>query len=115
MRADRGKDADQTGAGIGRAADDLNLFHRRTGTARIGRDTAEAQAVGIGMGLRLDHLGDAEGAQLFGGIIDAFDLQPQIGEGMGDRVQRRLGREVIFQPGQGEFHGQAFGNGRHGD
>ena len=74
MGANRRKNADQTGAGVGRAADHLNLDHGGAGTAGVGGDTAQAQAVGIGVGCGLDHLGNREGTQFFRWIINGFDL-----------------------------------------
>ena len=37
-------------------------------------------------------------------IFDPFDLKTQIGQSVENFIQRRLGLEVLFQPGQCEFH-----------
>ena len=83
---------------IRRPADDL-LF------ALIGRDLADAQPVGIGVLFGLDHLAQCEPLERVEGVYDLFDLQPQVGQGLGNLIHRSLGGQVLFQPGQGEFHG----------
>ena len=85
-------------ARIGRAADDL--FH-----ALVGFDHANAQPIRIGVLLgRLDAR-DGKGRKPRGAILHAFDLKAQIGQRLGDRVKRRLCFQMLFQPGEGEFHG----------
>ncbi len=53
---------------------------------------------------RLNHPADGKRAQRGGGVFDALHLQPQIGQGVEDLIQRGLGFQVLFQPVQGEFH-----------
>ena len=85
------------GPRIGCAADDL-LF------ALIRHHAADAQPVGIGVLRRLDHAGQREGGQSRGGVDDLLNLQPQIGQGIGDLVHRGGGVEVILEPREREFH-----------
>ena len=75
IAAERREHTDQAGAGIGRAADDLDR-----GLARRDLDLANAQAVSVGMLLGIDHPGDGEGAELGGGILDRFDLEADGGQ-----------------------------------
>ena len=48
---------------------------------------------------------DPETGEPFGRVFDAFDLEPQIGQRIGDFIDRRGGVEMFLQPGQCEFHG----------
>ena len=82
---------------VGRAADNL-LF------ALIRHHPADAQPVGIGMLGGLKHLGKREGSQFCDRVHHALDLKPEIGQRIEDLIQRRRRLQVIFQPGQGEFH-----------
>ncbi len=104
MRADRGKHADQAGAGIGRAAHHLHLLHRALGALRPGGHTADPQAVGVRVLNGFDHAANAKGAQPGGRVFDPLDLMAQIGQRGQDLVQRGAGFQVILQPGQGELH-----------
>ncbi len=99
MRSRRGEDCFQPRPSVRGAADHL----QRRGFADI--DLADPQAIGVGMRRGLENLRDAEGAKLFGGIVDMLDLEPDPGQRLDDHVERRLGFEMGFQPGQGEFHG----------
>ena len=45
-----------------------------------------------------------EGRKARGGILDALDLQAGHRHRLDDFVERGLGFQVLFQPGQGEFH-----------
>ena len=37
-------------------------------------------------------------------VLDALDLEPDHGELVDDLVERRVGVEMLLQPGEGEFH-----------
>ena len=86
------------GAGVGRAADHLH------GRGAAGVDHADAQPVGVGMGLGLDHIGDDEILQRLGRVVDALDLEADARQRLDDLVERRVGVEVVLEPGEGEFH-----------
>ena len=84
-------------ARIGCAADDLlNTVVRG--------DLAHPQTIGVGVLFCLFHLGQGETGQRLGRVHDLFDLQPEIGQRLGDFVNRGCGVEVLFEPGEGEFH-----------
>ena len=96
--AARGREhADHAGLGIGGAAHHLD-------NARAGIDRAHLQLVGVGMPLGLDDAGDGEGFQLRCRIVDAFDIEPDQGQLLRQLPDGSLGVEMIFQPGQCEFH-----------
>ena len=97
--AGRREHADQAGARIRRAADDL---HRRAAVAGI--DHADAQAIRIGMLLGRDHARDGERRQRLRLVLDVLDLEPDHGELVGELFQRLVGVEMFLQPGEGEFH-----------
>ena len=82
---------------VGRAANDLRLPVRS-------RHLAHTQTVGIGMLLGLQHLSDGEILEPRAAILDALDLQPDIGQRLGNLVERGFGLQMVFEPGQGEFH-----------
>ena len=105
--AGRREHALHAGACIGRPADDL---HR---VARPGIDHADAQPVGIRMLLRLDHARDGEGGKLRRLVLDLLDLEPDHGELVGDRGKRFAGVEMLFQPGESEFHRSESGSHYH--
>ena len=46
--------------------------------------------------------------QLVERVDDFLDLKPKVGQRLGDLVDTGLGVEVIFQPGEGEFHQIVF-------
>ena len=92
-----GEDAAQAGPGIGGAAHHLHDL-------RAGIDHADAQAVGIGVGLGALDVGDDEGGEFFRRIVDMLDLEADHGQRLDDLGKLRLGVEMLFQPGQGEFH-----------
>ena len=98
MRAGRGKHPFQAGPRIGRAADDLYR-------AVAGIDHADLQPVGIRMPLRRNHFADPERRERGRRILDRLDLEPEHRQTLGDFGQRRIGLQVILQPGQGELHG----------
>ena len=98
-RARRREHAHHAGARIGRAAHDL---HRRTGA---GVDHADAQPVGIGMLLGRDDAGDRERRERRRLVGDALDLEPDHGQAVDQRGERRVGRKMLLEPGQRELHG----------
>ena len=49
--------------------------------------------------------GDDEGLEQRRLVLDALDLEPDHGELVDDFGQRGVGVEMLFQPGEGEFHG----------
>ena len=100
--ADRHEHAHHAALGIGRAAHDL---HRIAGA---GVDHAHPQPVGIGMRLRLDDARDGERRQQRALVGEAFDLEPDHGELVGDRRDRGVGVEMLLEPGQREFHQPAL-------
>ena len=104
MGAGGGENADKAGFRIGRTADDLHFFGPATGAIGIGFHPADAQTVGVGVLHGLDHPADAESAQLCCGVRDPLNLQPKVGQRLGQRIDGGRGVEVIFQPGEGEFH-----------
>src|SRR5207244_898518 len=98
VAAGRREHALHAGARVRRAAHDLHRL------ARTGVDDADAQPVGIGMLLRLDHARDGEGRERLRLVLDRLDLEPDHGEFGGELVERLVGVEVFAQPGEGEFH-----------
>ena len=89
---------DEAGPRVRRAAHDLH------GIARPGVDRADPEPVGVRVLVGLDHPRDREAAQPLGRVLDTLDLETDTGKGLGDLGQRRLGVEVILEPGEGEFH-----------
>ena len=67
-----GENALHAGPRVGRAADHLQCL-----LARV--DQAQAQAVGVWVRLRLDHVGDGEIGERGGAILDTFQFQAQHG------------------------------------
>ena len=97
-RARQAEHADQTGAGIGRAADHLQRI------AFPGVDGQHLQLVGIGVRRGGEHPGDAEAGQLRGGILDPLHFQPDGVQRGGDLGNGSLGIEVVLEPGERELH-----------
>ncbi len=97
--AGRHEHAHHAALGIGRAAHDLHRI------ALAGIDHAHPQAVGVGMLLRFDHARDGEGREQRRLVFEVFDLEPDHGELVRDRLDRRVGVEMLLEPGEGEFHG----------
>ena len=96
--AARGReDALHAGARVGRAANHLHVL-----AARIHQ--TEAQSVGIGMGLGLHHIAHDEMLEILGPVGDAFDLEAERDQAPGDLGRVGRGVEMLFQPGEGEFH-----------
>ena len=88
----QGQGGDETGADIGRAADDLDLFGP-------GIHQAEAQAVGVGVGLHAENPG---GDDPLDPILIAWSddrLQPGHGQAMGQLIGRDGDIDVLAQPG----------------
>ena len=56
------------------------------------------------MRLRLDDARDCERREQLGLVLDALDFEPDHGQLVGDLGKRPIGVEVLFQPGEGEFH-----------
>ena len=75
-----------------------------TGSPAAGIDHADAQPVGVGMLLGLDHARDGERRELFALVLDALDLEPDHGQLVGDLAERAVGVEMLLEPGEGEFH-----------
>ena len=96
--AGRREHALHAGARIGRAAHHLD----RLAVADV--DHADPETVRVGVLLGGDHVGDDEGLEQRRLVLDVLDLEPDHGELVDDLGQRRVGVEVLFQPGQGEFH-----------
>ena len=92
----------QPGARVGGAADDLNW------RALAAIDHTDAQAVGVRVLIGLDHMRDHEVFQLFGGIVEAFNLKADARQRLDDLVERRVRFEMVLEPGEGEFHVSSF-------
>ena len=96
----RGREhADQPGARIRRAANDL---HRSAAVAGI--DHAHPQPVRIGMLLGGNHPRDGERRKRPRLVVDTLDLKPDHGELVGELFDRLVGVEMFLQPGEREFH-----------
>ena len=95
--AGRTEHADEAGARIGRAADDL---HRPL--ARV--DAQHLELVRLRVALGGEHARDAERREPGRRVLDALDLQPDARERLDDRLQRRVGLKMVLEPGEGELH-----------
>ena len=87
--AGRAEHAEHAGAGVGRAADDLDRL------ARTVIDGQHLQLVGLRMLFRSQHPRHAERRQRFGRIVDPLDLQPDVGQRVGDRCRIGVGVEPV--------------------
>ena len=88
---------DHAGAGIRRAADDLDRL------AVTGIDRENLQAIGLGVLFRRHDPGDDK--RLVGRlVVDILDLETDCGQALADFLERGLGFQVILQPGECEFH-----------
>ena len=96
--AGRHEHALHAGARVRRPAHDLHRI------AAAGIDQADAQPVGIRMLLGGRHPSDDERRQHLAAVGDALDLEPDHGELVDDRRQRRVGVEMLLEPGEGELH-----------
>ena len=101
-RTGKAQHADQTRAGIGRAANDLQRI------AIAGIDREDLQLVGIGVALGGQHLGDLEPGELGGGILDPFHFKPHGVELGRNLLNRSRGVEVVLKPGKRELHRAAL-------
>ena len=92
-----GERTDHAGARIRRTADDLHRL------AVTGIDRQHLQPVGFRMLFRRQDLGDDERlvSRL---VIDMLDFEPDRRQALADLVEARIGIEMIFQPGECEFH-----------
>ena len=97
IRADRREDAFHARPCVRRAADDLHL-------PLAGVDDADPEPVGVGMRLGLDDGGDDEAVVLARRVFDRLNLEADAGQRVDDLGERGRGVEVVFQPGEGEFH-----------
>jgi hypothetical protein len=95
--AGRGEHALHAGAGIGRAAHDLDRSVPVSTT-----HTLSLSALGCCLGGH--HIGDREGREIAGGVDHLLDLEADHGERVGDLVDGGVGVEMVLQPGQGELH-----------
>jgi hypothetical protein len=66
-------------------------------------DRQHLQLVCLRMWGRGQHARNAEARQR-SRIFDAFDLKPDAVEGIGNLFDGRIGFEIIFEPGEREFH-----------
>ena len=97
--AERGEHGQHAHARVRRPADD---FHQRL--ARRDLDLAHAQPVGIGVLLGVDDTRNGECAKLGTRVLYPFDLKAD-GRQLGvDRLQGGGRVEMVFEPGQREFH-----------
>ena len=86
------------GARIRRSADDLD------GLPVAGIHGADTQTVGIGVLFGREHMGDDKRRERRRLVLDAFDFETDPRQRLGDVLQRRVGVEVLLEPGEGEFH-----------
>ena len=96
--AGRREHALHAGARIGRAADDLDRL------ARAGIDHADAQAVGVGMLLGGDDPRDRERRERLALSSTLSTSSPIMVSLSTISSSGRVGVEMLFQPGEGEFH-----------
>ena len=93
--AGRTEHADQAGAGIGRAAHDLDRF------AGAGVDAQNLKLVRLRMLFGGQHLRDSKRRQRLGGVRDVLHLETDAGQLVGDRFDRCIGVEMVLQPRRG--------------
>ena len=65
---------------------------------------ADGEPVGVGVLLGVLDLAEGEVRKRRERVLDALDLEPEIGQRLGDLVHGSRGFEVVFQPGECEFH-----------
>ncbi len=95
--ARRGEHTFHAGARVGCAADHLH-------DTLAGIDAADPQTVGIRMLLRFRDIADHERLERLGRILDAFDLEAERRQGLGDGGGIGTGVQLGLQPGEGELH-----------
>ena len=54
------------------------------------------------------HIAEGKVSQLRRRIFDAFDFEAEVGQGIGDLINRRRGVEMVLEPGEGEFHNRSL-------
>ena len=62
------------------------------------------QPVGIGVFLGGLDIAEGEIGKLRRWVLDAFDFEAEVGQGIGDLINRRRGVEMVLEPGESEFH-----------
>ena len=89
-----------SGGHVGRSADD-----RLRPVTDI--DGCEDEAVGVGMWVDREHLGDADelGVPLLADDLPALDLRDGVGDTGGELRGREVNVDVVAQPGERQFHG----------
>src|SRR5262249_10719568 len=97
-RAGRHEYAFHAGTRVGRAA--YHLYR----LASAGIDHADAQAISVGMLFGGYHARDGERREQLSAIRHALDFEPDHGELLDDRLERRVSLEMLLEPRQGEFH-----------
>ena len=97
MGAGRREDPLHAAAGIGRTADHLDLRF-------AGVDDADPQTVSIRVLPSLFDIGDLEGRQGGGPVLQILDLQADHGELLDDLLETGFCLQMILEPGKGEFH-----------
>ena len=95
--AGRSEGADQAGARIRRAADDLHQL------AVAGIHGKHLQLIRIGVPLSCQNPGDHEGLEARF-IVNGLHFETDGGQPLDDFVKRRVGLQMVLQPGEGEFH-----------
>ena len=104
ISAGRREHADEAVARVRRAAHHLNLRGLALVVGLAGIDHADAQTIRVGMLHGRDHARDGEGRKRLRLVLDVLDLKPDHGELVGEFLERLVGVEMFFQPGEGEFH-----------
>src|SRR5262249_21444047 len=67
-------------------------------------DHAYAETIRVGMFFDRDHRCNDKGLEETCLVLDVLDFKPDHGELVDDLGQRCVGFEMLFEPGQGEFH-----------
>ena len=95
--AGRSEHAEHSGARVGRSAHDLNRP-----LARV--DGQHLQLVGLRMLVRGQHARDLERCQRLRRVRQLLDLEPDIGQLLGEVLRRSIGLQMLLEPRQREFH-----------
>ena len=69
-----------------------------------GIDRADAQLVGIRVGLCVFHFADGELGEFFSRVLDMLNFKPRLQHDGENLFKGGLGDEVVLKPGEGEFH-----------